>query len=67
MIPGLLAGRKSESRRLTDNRNGPRNILHTGEIEAYDGRPRPSLPGIFHTDGRGRPSYEISHFSPREI
>ena len=41
--------------------------LHAGRIESYDGRPRPSLCEVLHTDGRGRPSYEMSQFSPREV
>ncbi len=41
-------------------------MLHTGQLEMYHGRPRPPLPEVLHTDGRGRPSYEMSQFSPRE-
>ncbi len=41
--------------------------LHAGQIEAYDGGSRPSLPEFFLTDGQGCPSYEMPHFSPREV
>jgi hypothetical protein len=34
------------------------DIPQAGEIESYDGRPRPSLPEDFHTDGRRHPSYD---------
>ncbi len=42
------------------------NILQAGQIETYDGHPRPSLPGV-STDGQGCLSYEMPHFSPREV
>ena len=44
-----------------------RIIFRAGQIEAYDGCPRPSLSEVFHTDGRGRPSYEMSQFSTRKV
>ena len=46
---------------------GTRNIIHAGRVETYDGRPRPSLFAAFLTDGRGRSSYELSRFSPKEV
>ncbi len=42
-------------------------LLRAGQIEAYDGRPRLPTPRVFHTDGQGCPSYEMPHFSPREV
>ncbi len=32
--------------------DGEKPILRAGQIETYDGHPRPSLAGVFHTDGQ---------------
>ncbi len=43
---------------------GPTAMRRTGQIKAYDGRPRPALLEAFHTDGRGRPSYDMFDSGP---
>ncbi len=49
--------------------NGPGAVamFDAGQHEAYDGLPSLSLFEVFHTDGRGRPSYEMSPSTPRQV
>ena len=44
-----------------------RKRLHAGQPERSDELPSPSPPEVFSTDGRGHPSSEMPHSSPREI